>query len=100
MTLRKLLKKTARKNTAVACHWIRGQDYSELLWVVGNVRQFNTQGAVPTNITTKDVLREKDENTWHTLDSMALLAGIAGLFHDFGKANTLFQNKLNPKKAG
>ncbi len=34
-TLRKLLRKTARKNTAVACHWIRGHDHSELMWVVG-----------------------------------------------------------------
>ena len=29
-TLRALLRKTARKNTAVACHWIRGIDRSEL----------------------------------------------------------------------
>ena len=32
-TLRMLLRKTARKNTAIACHWIRGQNHSELLWV-------------------------------------------------------------------
>ena len=50
-TLRKLLRQTARKNTAVACHWIRGRDHSELLWVVGDARQFNDQGAVPTNTT-------------------------------------------------
>lgn len=42
-TLHRLLRQTARKNTAVACHWIRGKDHSELLWVVGDVRQFNTQ---------------------------------------------------------
>ena len=34
--LHRLLRKTARKNTAVACHWIRGLDHSELLWVVGD----------------------------------------------------------------
>ncbi len=39
-TLRKLLRQTARKNTAVACHWIRGRDHSELLWIVGDARQF------------------------------------------------------------
>lgn len=27
-TLRRLLRKTARKNTAVACYWIRGIDLS------------------------------------------------------------------------
>ena len=51
-TLRRLLKKTARKNTAVACHWIRGLDHTELLWTVGDARCFNAQGAVPTNTTT------------------------------------------------
>ena len=44
-TLRKLLRKTARKNTAVACHWIRGHDHSELMWVVGDAAQFNLNGA-------------------------------------------------------
>ncbi|WP_425482509.1 hypothetical protein [Allochromatium palmeri] len=28
-TLHRLLRKTARKNTAVACHWIRDKDHSE-----------------------------------------------------------------------
>lgn len=46
-TVRKLLRHSARKNTAVACHWIRGQDHSELLWIVGDARQFNAEGAVP-----------------------------------------------------
>ena len=50
-TLRRLLRKTARKNTAVACHWIRGLDHSELLWAIGGGRRFNAQGAVPTNTT-------------------------------------------------
>ncbi|MBN0343716.1 hypothetical protein JTM70_37585, partial [Pseudomonas aeruginosa] len=50
-TLRRLLKKSARRNTAVACHWIRGRDHSELLWIVGDASRFNAQGAVPTNRT-------------------------------------------------
>lgn len=97
-TLRKLLKKTARKNTAVACHWIRGKDHSELMWIVGNASQFNAEGAVPTNTTGRNILRNEDENSWHTMDALSLMAGIAGLFHDFGKANILFQDKLNPRK--
>ena len=56
-TLRQLLRKTARKNTAVACHWIRGLDHSELLWTVGDASSFNSQGAVPTNTTMKDADR-------------------------------------------
>lgn len=96
-SLRKLLKKTARRNTAVACHWIRGRDHSELLWIVGDAGRFNDQGAVPTNSTRRDVLRKDDENDWHSAEDIKLLAQIAALFHDIGKANTAFQAKLRGK---
>ncbi|WP_419208192.1 type I-F CRISPR-associated helicase Cas3f (plasmid) [Photobacterium leiognathi subsp. mandapamensis] len=96
-TLRMLLKKTARRNTAVACYWIRGKNQTELLWIVGNRRKFNEQGTVPTNITQRDILRTQDENGMNAIQSVALLAALAGLFHDFGKANQLFQKKLKPK---
>jgi len=97
-TLRKLLKKTARRNTSVACHWIRGRNRTELKWLVGNPRRFNEWGSVPTNVTGRDILRSSDENTWQTAEDIRVLAGIAALFHDFGKANKAFQNKLNPNK--
>jgi CRISPR-associated endonuclease/helicase Cas3 len=93
-TLRMLLRKTARKNTAVACHWIRGQNHSELLWVVGDAKQFNAHGATPTNMTERNILRQDDENDWHTAHDIRLLAAMAALFHDFGKANNTFQDKL------
>ena len=96
-TLRMLLRKTARKNTAVACHWIRGQNHSELLWVVGDTKQFNAQGATPTNMTERNILRQDDENDWHTANDIRLLAAMAALFHDFGKANDTFQAKLRGK---
>jgi CRISPR-associated endonuclease/helicase Cas3 len=93
-TLRMLLRKTARKNTAVACHWIRGQNHSELLWVVGDAKQFNANGATPTNMTERNILRQDDEHDWHTAHDIRLLAAMAALFHDFGKANDTFQDKL------
>ena len=93
-TVRKLLRQSARKNTAVACHWIRGQDHSELLWVVGDARQFNDQGAVPTHITASNVLRAGDENAWHHLPLLAALTALAALLHDLGKATQAFQDKL------
>ena len=93
-TLRKMLKKSARRNTAVACHRIGGKNHSELLWVVGNANKFNTEGTIPTNFTSRDVLKTDDENQWHTAEDIALLAALAALFHDFGKANALFQKKL------
>jgi CRISPR-associated endonuclease/helicase Cas3 len=96
-TLRKMLTGTARKNTAVACHWIKSNNRTELLWIVGKIRAFNEDGIVPTNTTARDVLRVKDENSWRTIESIAILSGMAGLFHDFGKASDLFQQKLAGK---
>lgn len=96
-TLRRLLRKTARKNTAVACHWIRGLNNSELLWVVGNSNHFNTQGAVPTNTTERNILRLADENDWHTGEIIYLLSAFAALLHDLGKACNAFQSRLAGK---
>ena len=93
-TLRRLLRKTARKNTAVACHWIRGRDHSEFLWTVGNPLHFNAQGAVPTNTTKRDVLRLADENDWHSHEDIHLLTALAALLHDLGKACAAFQARL------
>lgn len=93
-TLRKLLRRTARKNTAVSCHWIRGRDHSELLWVVGDARRFNAEGAVPTNATARNVLRSQDENDWHTAQEIRLLAQLGALLHDMGKASVAFQERL------
>ncbi|MDW0359062.1 type I-F CRISPR-associated helicase Cas3f [Halomonas venusta] len=99
-TLRKLLRKTARKNTAVACHWIRGHDHSELMWVVGDASRFNNNGAVPTNTTARDILRRRDENDWHSGEDMLLLTAMAALLHDLGKASDAFQQRLKGKLEG
>ena len=96
-TLLRLLRKTARKNTAVACHWIRGLDYSELLWIVGDARRFNTQGAVPTNTTQRNILRAQNENDWHNGDTISLFTALAALLHDMGKASKAFQERLRGK---
>lgn len=93
-TLRRILKKTARRNTAVACHWIKSNNQTEILWVVGNIRKFNGKGSVPTNTTQRDIIKSDSEHTFHSMQTIGLLAAIAGLFHDFGKASQLFQNKL------
>ena len=96
-TLYRMLRKSARKNTAVACHWIRGKDHSELLWIVGDAGQFNERGATPTNTTRRNVLRAESENDWHSLNAIHLLASLAALLHDLGKACLAFQLRLGQK---
>ncbi|GGN16190.1 MULTISPECIES: CRISPR-associated endonuclease Cas3'' [Marinomonas] len=58
LTVKKMLRKSASKNTAVSCHWIRTRARSELLWIVGNRLKFNEQGIVPVNTTEKEVFMD------------------------------------------
>ena len=95
-TVKRMLRQTASKSTAVSCHWIRSRSRSQFLWVVGNKRKFDENGVVPVNSTAADLIHKKWEKGWYTTEIIAITAGIAGLFHDFGKASDLFQNKLNP----
>lgn len=91
----RVLRKTARKNTAVACHWIRSLNHSELIRVVVNRWRFNAQGAVPTNTAQHNVLRSNDENDWHTGELIRLLVDFSGLLHDLEKAIEAFQIRLS-----
>jgi CRISPR-associated endonuclease/helicase Cas3 len=93
-TLRTLLRQSARKNTSVACHWIRSKNHTELMWIVGDASRFNHNGATPTNTTTRDVLRGESENTWANGELIHLMAALASLLHDIGKACDAFQSKL------
>ncbi|WP_353661862.1 type I-F CRISPR-associated helicase Cas3f [Hydrogenimonas sp. SS33] len=93
-TVRKLLGETATKNTAVSCHWIRSRNHSELLWIVGSKDRFDQEGRVPVHRTSVGILERYEENDWLYLQTVQALAAVAALFHDWGKANDLFQKKL------
>ncbi len=95
--VKKLLRKTASKNTAVACHWQRSRGRSELVWIVGNRCKFNAQGIVPVHSTLKNIINTEWENDWKYLPLIKAISALAALFHDFGKASLCFQNKLDPK---
>jgi CRISPR-associated endonuclease/helicase Cas3 len=97
IAVKTLLRKTATKNTSVACHWIRSRSRSELFWIVGNRRRFDAEGIVPVNRTKNDLMHHDWEKGWRSTEIIAIASAIAGLFHDLGKANDLFQGKLNPK---
>lgn len=97
--VKKLLRKTASKNTAVSCHWLRSRSRSDLVWIVGNRKKFNPQGIVPVNTTRKTIINSQWENDWHLLPLIKALTALAALFHDWGKASQCFQAKLQPKKS-
>lgn len=63
IAVKTLLRKTATKNTAVACHWIRSRSRSELVWIVGNRRCFSAEGVVPVNFTTKELIMDISKHT-------------------------------------
>ena len=98
--VRKLLRKTASKSTAVSCHWIRSRSRSELVWVVGNKQKFDEQGMVPVNRTMTSNNYRDDSHDWHYLPHIQALASLAALFHDWGKATARFQEKLDKKYKG
>ncbi|RLA07244.1 MAG: CRISPR-associated helicase/endonuclease Cas3 [Gammaproteobacteria bacterium] len=52
--IKKLLRKTASKNTAISCHKIKSRQLTELVWIVGNKNKFNNEGIVPVNYTEQD----------------------------------------------
>ena len=55
-TVKKMLRQTASKSTAVSCHWIRSRSRSQFLWVVGNKSKFDEQGVVPVNYTSNQII--------------------------------------------
>jgi len=97
IAVKKLLRKTASKNTAVSCHWIRSRSRSEFLWVVGKKDKFNADGYVAVNYTQQLDFKSFNEEDWMFLPVIESLTVFAALLHDFGKATELFQNKLKGK---
>lgn len=96
-TVHKMLKQTASRSTAVSCHWIRSRSRSQFLWVVGNKNKFNLEGIVPVNRTEQEFVTKEQFSL--NMEVIAYLAAIAGFFHDIGKANQLFQEKLGVLKS-
>ena len=97
IAVKNLLRKTATKNTAVSCHWIRSRSRSDLVWIVGNREGFSREGFVAVNYTQNNLMKKEWENNWNYLPEIKALVAIAALFHDWGKATALFQAKLKPK---
>lgn len=93
-TVKILLQRHATKNMAVACHWIRSRSRSELRWIIGNRSKFNDVGVVPISTTRRNLNHSEWESDWQYLPEIKMLAAIASLIHDWGKASQRFQTKL------
>lgn len=94
LAVKTALRRNATKSMAVSCRWIRSRSRSDLLWIVGNRNKFNAEGLVPVNWTQKNVSHFEWENQWQYLPLIKALAAVAALFHDWGKTNDYFQDKL------
>lgn len=90
-TLHKELRRTARKNTAVACfrHTTQGP---VLAWIVGNRKMFDDQGKCW--LATSGRKWTLGEHQWVNGELITLLSDLAGLLHDIGKATKAFQDML------
>jgi CRISPR-associated endonuclease/helicase Cas3 len=82
------LKRTATRQTSVACYQNIGRDGLKLKWIVGNKQAYDGFGAYA--IETRS--RKKEFPLF--LRHAALVAHASGLGHDFGKANQKFASKL------
>jgi len=99
LAVKYLLKKSASKNTAVACHIIHGTTDIQLAWIVGRRSAFDAHGVIPISHTSQEIVNTQFENTWAYLPLIKVFVALAGLFHDFGKSSLSFQQKLTKKSA-
>jgi CRISPR-associated endonuclease/helicase Cas3 len=94
--LRRELADVASKRTAVAAHRAVGTRRMELLWIVGSARLFgpNGQRATYTGHAYDKYLLPAPEPVLPHHDHLSDAVALAGLWHDVGKANREFQDKL------
>lgn len=86
------LRKTATRNTAVACYQNDGRRRMRLLWVVGARGKFSANGAVAVRKSRCSCPQKVETPVW--LRCVCLLAQSAAQVHDLGKYSKYFQQKL------
>lgn len=88
--LRLMLRRTATRQTSIACFRNDGRSRMKLLWIVGSKTNFNKDGVSP--VATQARKQRGDLPEWVRV--CALIASAAGYMHDLGKFGKAFQNKL------
>ncbi|OGA47541.1 MAG: hypothetical protein A3G25_17155 [Betaproteobacteria bacterium RIFCSPLOWO2_12_FULL_63_13] len=88
--LRLMLRRTATRQTSIACFRNDGRSRMKLLWIVGSKANFNKDGVSP--VATQARKQRGDLPEWVRV--CALIASAAGYMHDLGKFGKAFQHKL------
>lgn len=88
--LRRMLRRTATRQTSVACYQNDGRKHMRLLWIIGNQKNFDRFGVSPVGT------RRRKESPWFPdwARTCAILAAASGYLHDLGKFGQTFQDKL------
>lgn len=97
-TLRRALRRTASRNTAILCLKRDGRGAGAKLrqsWAVGNRAFFGPDWKTPIFVTTLDTRsRTVDRSTPAWISDAKRVAAVSGLFHDLGKNNGFFAQKI------
>src|SRR5690606_30977907 len=92
--IRLRLTNEATRSTAIACHRVISRRQTELVWVVGNKRVFDSRGRVAVHRTRTHQAKKYTDGMWQHLPLMQSLIRMAALWHDSGKAAEPFQRSL------
>ena len=92
------LRKTARKNTAIAIYHLK-ENRMRLYAIIGNKKEFGNDGSCPISTTKKIHNSFKDKTDYQNMQDYQNIMEFIGYCHDLGKVSGFFQEKLNGKTA-
>ncbi len=90
------LRKTARKNTAIAIYYLK-ENRMRFYTIIGNKKEFGNNGACPVSTTSKIHSSFKDKTDYQNMQDYQNIMEFIGYCHDLGKVSGFFQEKLNGK---
>ena len=78
--------------SSIICHKVVSRKRTDILFKVGNMMHFDSNGNYAYSITQSKRMIEPNHSKM--VEVMGLITGLSGFFHDLGKATVGFQNKL------
>lgn len=98
--VKSLLKKNAKRNTAVACFRVTTRHSLPLYWVVGRRDVWNQDGCIAVKHSSKSYVESDYMKNLTFLKPLKAVSGLAALLHDIGKCNDAFQDMLRDSRKG